>query len=303
MNLTTAFRWIVTLAMLALAAVAASLLWRHYLHAPWTRDGRVRAEVINLAPDVSGLVAEVRVHDNQYVQRGELLMRIDAERYRLTLARAEASLDAARAELAQRKREAARRAHLDSFVVSAENRDSANTQADAAAAQVEAALAARELARLDLQRTEIHAPTDGYITNLNLHPGDFAAAGHAAMALIDSHSFWVNGYFEETKLPHLHEGDTVDIELMNGGHLSGHIGSLSRGITDRDNATGTQLLANVNPTFSWVRLAQRIPVRIELDAVPAHVTLVAGLTCTVVVHDDSAHRVAAPSHTATAPPS
>ena len=284
MNFRAVLRALPTLAIFSLAVIVGVALWRHYMESPWTRDGRVKADVISIAPDVSGLVVEVAVHDNQAVHKGDLLFRIDEARYKLALAQANASLNADRAQLELHRRESMRRAVLAGEVVSTESRDTAATLADASAAQADAAVAARDLAQLNLARTEVRAPTDGYISNLEVHPGDYANAGHPLLALIDSHSFWVYGYFEETKLRLFKEGDAVDIRLLSGPALTGHVESLTRGITDRDNATGQQLLANVNPTFSWVRLAQRIPVRIHIDAVPDGVLLAAGMTCTVVVH-------------------
>lgn len=283
MNLKAALRYLPTLAIFAVAIVVAALLWRHYMDSPWTRDGRIKANIISVAPDVSGLVVEVPVRDNQFVHKGDLLLRIDAERYKLALAQTEAALSGLRTQVSLRKREAARRANLAAEVVTAESRDSASTQVDAAASQYDAAVAARDIAQLNLDRTEIHAPADGWITNLEVHPGDYASNGRALLAVVDSHSFWAYGYFEETKLPLLKEGDPVEIQLISGPTLEGHVESVTRGITDRDNTPGQQLLANVNPTFSWVRLAQRIPVRIHIDEVPDGVLLAVGMTCTVVV--------------------
>ncbi|MBL6752310.1 MAG: HlyD family secretion protein [Nevskia sp.] len=284
MRFKSLLRFAATAAIFAVAVSAALALWRHYMYAPWTRDGRVKADVISLAPDVAGLVVEVPVHENQAVQRGEVLLRIDADRYRLALEQAQAALAARQADYALKRREAARRAALAGEVVSSESRESAAAAAEAAAGLYREALAARDTAALNLQRTEVRAPVDGYVTNLDIYPGDYAAAGRPFLALVDSHSFRVNGYFEETKLPGLHAGDPVSIRLMSGGPLlRGHVDSLSRGITDRDNPPGPRLLADVNPTFNWVRLAQRVPVRIAIDQVPAGVVLAAGMTCTVVV--------------------
>ena len=283
MNSKTVLRFLPTLALFALAILTGVLLWRHYMDSPWTRDGRIKANVISVAPDVSGPVVEVPVKDNQFVHKGDLLFRIDPARYQLALTQAEATLAGLHTQVSLRRREAARRANLASEVVTVESRDSASTQADAAVAQYDAAVAARDLARLNLERTEVRAPADGWITNLEVHNGDYANAGRAQLAVIDSHSFWVYGYFEETKLPLMKENDPVEIQLISGPTLKGHVESVTRGITDRDNTPGQQLLANVNPTFSWVRLAQRIPVRIHIDAVPDGVLLAAGMTCTVVV--------------------
>jgi len=165
-------------------------------------------------------------------------------------------------------------------------------QAQAAVTQTQVALAE---AQLNLDRTEVRAPTDGYITNLIIRVGDYATAGVARLALIDRHSYWVYGYFEETKLPRIRVGDPVDVRLMSGGvHLQGTVQSIARGITDAGNPTGSDLLSEVNPTFNWVRLAQRVPVRVAIDAdhLPAGLMLAAGMTATVIVHPrdvDAAH--------------
>jgi multidrug resistance efflux pump len=290
MNLKSMLRFLLTGAIFTVAVLVAIALWRHYMYSPWTRDGRVKADVISLAPDVSGLVTEVPVHENQLVRAGDVVLRIDQERYKLALAQAEAAVAAREADLKIKRSEAARRASLSGIVVSSENRESAASSASSAEALYQEAQASRDTARLNLARTEVRAPVDGYITNLDIHPGDYASAGRPLMAVLDSHSFRVNGYFEETKLPHLKVGDKVRIRLMSGGpELEGHIDSLARGITDRDNPSGPRLLADVNPTFNWVRLAQRVPVRIAIDQVPDGVVLASGMTCTVIVsqHGDA----------------
>ena len=184
-----------------------------------------------------------------------------------------------------RHQEAERRARLESGVVSAESRENARSQADSATAAYEEALVAVATAKLNLDRTEVRSPVDGFITNLGIHPGDFATAGEAKLAVIDGNSFWVYGYFEETKLHLLHRGDPVEVRLLgNAPVLKGHIESLARGISDHDNPTSRELLSDVNPVFNWVRLAQRVPVRVRLDTIPAGVPLAAGMTCTVIVH-------------------
>ncbi|MCS3803880.1 RND family efflux transporter MFP subunit [Chromobacterium alkanivorans] len=284
MRINTLIRYLITLLLLALAVWLGKALWDHYMHSPWTRDGRVRADVITLSSDVAGLVTQVAVKDNQPVRKGDVLFTVDRSRYAAALAQAEAALDGQRTEKNRRGKEAARRDGLDSAVVSAENRETATFAAAAAGSQYQAALAARDLARLNLERTVVRAPADGYVTNLNVHVGDFAAVGAPKLALIDRNSYRVEGYFEETKLPLLKPGAKVEITLLSGGPtLRGHVASIARGITDRDAGTGRELLADVNPTFNWVRLAQRVPVRIELDELPAGQLLVAGTTCTVVV--------------------
>ncbi|AXF16482.1 biotin/lipoyl-binding protein [Paraburkholderia caledonica] len=315
-NKQSILRAVFTLTALAVAVVLVRLLWLDYMFSPWTRDGRVRANVVQVATDVSGLVAEVRVKDNQWVRKGDILFILDPARFHYALAQADADLLRAEAQVAQAKAQmaasessfamkraqAARRANLAGDVISDESRaDSASLArqsgssyaADAAAynaaqAAYKAAGVARQTAALNLARSEVRAPSDGFITNLNLYPGDFATAGTARMALIDSHSFWVYGYFEETKLPKVHVGDLAVVRLMSGGkEIQGHVESLASGIADRDNPTGSDLLADVNPIFTWVRLAQRVPVRVHLDRIPADMKLAMGMTCTVTLQPRS----------------
>jgi RND family efflux transporter MFP subunit len=287
MTLKTIVRIALTLLIFALAIGLGLWLWNHWLHSPWTRDGRIRADVVNLAPDVSGLVETVNVSDNQMVHRGDVLLVIDRARFANAVEQAEAVLALRKLELAQKRSEAARRAKLADIVVSSESREASDFGAQGAAAQVRQAEAQLDAARLNYARAEIRAPDDGFITNLNSFVGDYATAGRPLLALVRSDSFYVYGYFEETKIPLLRVDQPVDIRLIGGGtHLRGHIESLSRGITDRDNATGQELLSNVNPTFNWVRLAQRVPVRIHLDTIPDDLLLSAGMTCTIIVDPD-----------------
>jgi RND family efflux transporter MFP subunit len=283
MKLRYFLNFVITIAFVAAAAYLSRTLWNRYMNSPWTRDGRVRADIIKVAADVSGIVTKVAVQDNQFVHKGDLLFTVDRERYRLALEKATAALAARKSEMAMRQQESARRAQLENVVVTVENRENARSLADSASATYQEALVAVETARLNLDRTEVRSPVEGYITNLGVHPGDFAAAGEAKLAVIDRNSFWVYGYFEETKLHLLHPGDPVEIRLLgNVPALQGHIESMARGISDHDNPTGRELLSDVNPVFNWVRLAQRIPIRIRIDRIPAQVSLAAGMTCTVI---------------------
>ncbi|WP_028228932.1 efflux RND transporter periplasmic adaptor subunit [Paraburkholderia ferrariae] len=271
-------------ALIFVAAIAAGrVLWVHYMDEPWTRDGRVRADVVNIAADVSGAVVDLPVHDNQFVHKGDLLMQIDPSHYQIAVEQAQAAVAARKAELTMRLDDAKRRADMDSLVVSQESRENASHTANSAQAQYEQALAALDAAKLNLERTRVISPVDGYVTNLQVFKGDYATGGQAKLAVVDSHSFWVYGYFEETKLPRVKIGNKAEIKLMSGGTLEGHVESISRGIYDRDNPQSRELLADVNPTFNWVRLAQRVPVRIHIDKVPDDMILSAGTTCTVVV--------------------
>lgn len=320
-------RFAITAVVVIVALVLCHVLWRHYMYSPWTRDGRVRAEVVRIAPDVSGLVTRVPVIDNAEVKKGDVLFEIDPQRFQIALQQAEANLNAAKAaaraaganidavlasaaarkaEYEMRQEQAQRRQDLADVVPKEERTDAKSAaltaraiweqaqasghQANASREQAEAAVVQAQVAvdraKLDLDRTEVRAPVDGYVTNLDVRVGDYAATGSPRLALIDRHSYYIYGYFEETKLPHLRVGDPVEIRLMSGGtRLKGRIIGVARGITDRDNPTGKDLLADVNPTFNWVRLAQRVPVRIAIDeaSVPKDVVLAAGMTASIDV--------------------
>lgn len=277
------FSLIATLLVLAAAVVIGRQLWINYMTTPWTRDGRVRADIINVAADVPGYVVDVPVKDNQLVRKGDVLMRIDPEHYQVAVRQAEALVASRKATWEMRKVNASRRADLDNLVISKENRDDASNIANSALADYQQAQAQLAAAQLDLKRTEILATVDGYVTNLNVHRGDYARTGEAKMAVVDRDSFWVYGFFEETKLPHVKVGDQAELQMMSGEVLRGHVESISRGIYDRDNPESRELIADVNPTFNWVRLAQRVPVRIHIDEVPEGYLLAAGTTCTVIV--------------------
>ncbi|TDH57979.1 HlyD family secretion protein [Dankookia rubra] len=284
MTLRQSGRIAVTLAVVLLAGFAGWQLWRFYMEAPWTRDGRIRAEVVGIAPDVSGLVQEVLVRDNQQVRRGEVLFRIDRDRFALALQQAEAVLSSRHASLLQAQREQQRYTRLDQSAVSIQRQEQAVTDAQVAEAAWRQAMVERDIARLNLERSEVKAPVNGFVTNLELRPGDYLAAGRAALALVDSDSFHIAGYFEETKLARIRPGDRATVRVMGeAGVIEGHVESVAAGITDRERGASENLLANVNPTFSWVRLAQRVPVRIAIDRVPEGLRLLSGRTATVTV--------------------
>jgi RND family efflux transporter MFP subunit len=289
-------RFAVTLIALAAALVVAQRLWRHYEVEPWTRDGRIKANVVQVAPDVTGQVTAVYVHDNEQVSAGQLLFEIDRARFALALQQAEAAEQAQRAALGQALREAHRNAELHDLVAQ-EVREQGQSHVEQLRAALAQAVVARDLARLNLERTRVLSAVNGTVTNLDLQTGSYVTAGHGVMALIDQDSFYAEGYFEETKLASIQLGDPVSVSLMGQPQpLSGHVDSFAGGIADRERSTASNLLTNVNPTFNWVRLAQRIPVRVKLDPVPATIRLVAGQTVTVDVHSKGA--VAATAHPA-----
>ena len=275
----------ITLALVIAAIILGSMLWVRYMDSPWTRDGRVRADIVNIAPDVNGLVTSVAVRDNQFVHRGDVLFTVDTEHYKTAVAQTKALVEQRKVELTMKRGQAKRRAEIDDQVISQENREDSSLIATSARAEYEAALAQLDLAKLNLSRTVVRSPVDGWVSNLLVRPGDFAQIGTPKLAVIDQHSFWVYGYFEEHKLALMQVGDPAEIRLISSNQvLKGHVESFAHGITDRDNPTDVRLLANVNPSFNWVRLSQRVPVRVSLDEIPKNLTFVAGMTCTVIVH-------------------
>jgi RND family efflux transporter MFP subunit len=246
----SAVRILLSLVVLVAAGFLAYDMANYYLYSPWTRDARVRAEVVTVAPDVSGYVTDVLVRNDQLVHKGDLLFVIDQERYRLALADAEASVAVHLAQSRMFLQQYERRSKLTNLSISAEGVDNARRQSESAAASHQQAIASRELAALNLKRTEVRATVNGFVSNLNLARGDYASPAKAVLALIDSDSYRVDAYFEETKIPQIRVGSPVDIHLMNGAAvLRGSVESIARGITDQDNRDGPELVASGNPTL------------------------------------------------------
>ena len=276
---------LITLAAVAVAAVLGKQMWHAYFEAPWTRDATVRAYVVTMAPEVSGRIVELRVADNQFVHKGDLLMVIDPTDYQIAVMRTEAALSQAKFDAQNIAREAQRREGLAKLdAVALEQLQLFQSNALVARAKIQQATADLHQARVNLERTRIRAPVDGWVTNLLAQLEDFANVGQSEVALVNADSFWVDAYFEENQLVSIHEGDAVTIQLMGYQSLvRGHVASVSRGIDVANAQPNQQGLATVNPIFTWVRLAQRIPVRVHIDRVPREVRLAAGLTATVRV--------------------
>ncbi|MCS0496956.1 efflux RND transporter periplasmic adaptor subunit [Ancylobacter sp. MQZ15Z-1] len=271
-------------------AVAAALaigwqLWIYYTLSPWTRDARVLANVIEIAPDVSGLVSAVNVADNQLVHKGDVLFVIDQQRFKVAAEQARAQVALKVQALKYAQDTANRDTSLvrdDSEAISVQTVERTSVSAAEAEAELQAAQAALDTAELNLTRSEVRAPVEGYVTNLNVFVGNYTTVGKGAMALVDRNSFYVYAYFMETKLPAIRDGDPARVELMAGGVvIDGVVEGLSRAIANTTDQSG--LLANVNPEFDWIRLAQRIPVRIKLGPLPSGVELAAGMSATVIV--------------------
>lgn len=327
MQRTTFLRVIITAVMVVIAAWAAHMAWAHYQTQPWTRDARVRADIIKVAADVSGLVTRVVVKDNQHVKKGDVLFEVDPVRYQQRveqvesdLARAKANVEAMKANQAialaavnaaqtyynNVKTRADRREHMNELVSGEEILDSQATAEEALAdlqsakaqanlADVNIKMAEAEvlqsenelaLARIDYERTQVTAAADGTITNLDIKEGDYASEGQASLALVKDEGMWIYGYFEETKLPQIHIGDDVKIVFMAGDvTVHGEVESIAGAIADNAADTSADMVSNITPTFSWVRLAQRIPVRVRLpkEQLPEHYALVPGMSATVTV--------------------
>lgn len=289
-RLRSLLRVLPTLTAFAISVPILSHLWDYYTTAPWTRDGHVRADIVQISPDVSGLITKILVRDNEKVKRGQVLFEIDRDRFSVALEQATANANFHRALLAQARREAARNRSL-ADLVSGETSEQGRARVEQDEAALAQAEAAARLARLNLERTRVLSPVDGYVNDRLPRLGDYVTTGRAALSLVDLTSFHVEGYFEETKLHRIQVGSAVDIRIMGeSGVLHGHVQSIVAGIEDRDRSAGSNLLPNVNPTFNWVRLAQRVPVRITLDSVPADVHLVVGRTATVSVREHHAER-------------
>ncbi len=285
--LLTLGRVVLTLLVVTFAAIVVWRMVMYYMYAPWTRDGHIRADVVQIAPDVSGLIEKVDVGDNQLVSKGQVLFTIDQDRFRLALRQAQATVAERHESWEQARRENRRNRGLGNLVAREQLEESQSREARALSA-LQAAQVAVDGAQLNLDRSVIRSPVDGYLNDRAPRPHEFVTAGRAVLSVVDGASFHIDGYFEETKLDGIHIGQSVDIRVIgDSARLRGHVVSIVAGIEDRDRSSGSNLLPNVNPAFSWVRLAQRIPVRIAFDEVPENFRMIAGRTATVSIIDDA----------------
>jgi RND family efflux transporter MFP subunit len=281
---------LITLITVLIAVVLGRAMWDDYVEAPWTRDGTVRAYVVTMAPEVTGRIIELPVHDNQFVHSGELLMVIDPTNYKIAVSLGEAAVQQAKANAWNTARESQRRQMLSELSTTVEQKESFASKAVIAEAQYQQAQANLAQARVNLERTQIRAPVDGWITNLLAREGDYATAGQKLVSVTDANSFWVDGYFEETSVAPIHVGDPAEVKLMGYPQIvHGHVHSVARAINVANAQPNGQGLATVNPIFTWVRLAQRVPVRVHIDSVPDGVVLVAGTTATVQIDSRPDH--------------
>ena len=276
-------RTAITLALVILAFIAIFRAWVYYTESPWTRDARFSADVVAIAPDVAGLITSVDVHDNQLVKKDQVLFTIDQPRYQKALEEAEADVAYYQALVNEKRREAGRRNQLGIQAMSREEIDQANNVLQTVLHQLAKAEATRDLAKLDLQRTVIRAPADGWVTNLNVYTGEFITRGSTAVALVKQNSFYVQAYMEETKLEGVRPGFRVEITPLGSNNvLHGTVDSVSAGVTNASSTRDDKGMATVDSNLEWVRLAQRVPVRIRLDKQPGNL-YPSGTTATVVV--------------------
>jgi multidrug resistance efflux pump len=359
-------KYLLTAGVVAVAVIVFLLKYWDYVTNPWTRDGQVRAQVVQITPRVSAPIVNLPIKDNQFVKAGDLLFEIDPRTFEADLERMRAQLDNTRDEIealekqveaAQAEVEAANanikrsQAAIRGYAGRVEQADAeykrqqlldkeratskkrvesakgnyiavvnekanaeaqllemkaqlseaqanlAKAQADLGApgeqnAKLRLAKAEVREAELNLEFTQVKAPVDGYVTNLNLRLGSQAVANQPALALVDVNSFWIHGFFRENYIADMREGDRAIVTLMTypDKPLEGHVNSLGWGIAQQDGSTGSDLLPNISPTFEWIRLAQRVPVRIHIDQVPEGVKLRVGTTASVLVMTGTSNR-------------
>jgi RND family efflux transporter MFP subunit len=276
--------FLMTLITTGLAALLGWATWDTYMVKPWTRDGTVRNYVVTMAPEVAGRIVQLPVVDNQFVHKGDLLLLIDPTNYRIAFKLADAAVQQNQAIAENAQREAERRRKLSELAVTVEQQQTYDANAVAAQAQYQQAVANRDQAKVNVERTEIRSPVNGWITNLLAQQGDYATVGQNVISVVDADSFWVDAYFEETQLASIQEGDPAKIKLMGYSPIiQGEVSGVARAINVENAQPNQAGLARVNPIFTWVRLAQRVPVRIRIKQVPDGVRLVAGMTATVQV--------------------
>lgn len=276
-------RVVITLAVVLFAVVAVFRIWAFYTESPWTRDAKFTADVVAIAPDVSGLLTDVRVTDNQLVKQGDVLFVVDQPRYHEALAQAEADVAYYQVLAVEKKREAGRRARLGIQAMSQEDIDQSGNALETATHQLAKAQAVLALAKLDLERTVVRAPADGWVTNLNVQTGEFITRGSTAVALVKEDSFYLLAYMEETKLERIRRGYRAEITPLGSERIFyGTVDSVAAGVNNSSSSVDSKGLATVDSNLEWVRLAQRVPVKIKLDRQMGEL-YPAGTTATVVI--------------------
>ncbi|NEG58322.1 p-hydroxybenzoic acid efflux pump subunit AaeA [Pantoea agglomerans] len=276
-------RYAITILLVIIAVVIIFRAWVFYTESPWTRDARFAADVVAISPDVTGLITEVPVHDNQLVKKGDTLFVVDRPRYQKALDQAQADVEYYQALVSEKRREAGRRNQLGTSAMSREAIEQSNNDLQTSEHQLAKSVATRDLAKIDLERTTVKAPSDGWVTNLNVYQGEFITRGSVAVALVQQHSFYVLAYLEETKLHGVEKGYRAEVTPLGSNIvLRGTVDSVAAGVTNSSSSVDSKGMATVDSNLEWVRLAQRVPVRIRLDQQPGN-RFPAGTTATVVI--------------------
>ncbi len=283
---------IVTLSLLGTAGYLGYNKYKEYTDNPWTRDGQVRTQVIQVTPRVKGMITKIHVVDNQRVKRGDLLFEIDPSQYQVKVdqskARLQRTLEAAKGTKIEYERVQNIYAR-DKGAVSQKDMVRNETNYYKSLADIDTSTESLNTAKLNLSYTKVFAEVDGYVSNINFQIGSQASAGHPILALVDENSYWVFGFFREDAIPKVEVGDTAMVTLLAypDTPLKGKVESIAWGIAHSDGNPGNNLLPSVKPVFQWIRLAQRIPVRIKLDKLPENIKLRFGLTASVMVLKDT----------------
>ncbi|MXP50446.1 p-hydroxybenzoic acid efflux pump subunit AaeA [Pantoea sp. Eser] len=276
-------RYAITILLVIIAVVIIFRAWVFYTESPWTRDAKFAADVVAISPDVTGLITDVPVHDNQLVKKGDTLFVVDRPRYQKALDQAQADVEYYQALVSEKRREAGRRNQLGTSAMSREAIDQANNDLQTSEHQLAKSVATCDLAKIDLERTTVKAPSDGWVTNLNVYEGEFITRGSVAVALVQQHSFYVLAYLEETKLHGVERGFRAEVTPLGSNVvLRGTVDSVAAGVTNSSSSVDSKGMATIDSNLEWVRLAQRVPVRIRLDQQPGN-RFPAGTTATVVI--------------------
>ncbi|MCU7366987.1 p-hydroxybenzoic acid efflux pump subunit AaeA [Pantoea stewartii] len=289
-------RYAITILLVIIAVIIIFRAWVFYTESPWTRDARFAADVVAISPDVTGLITDVPIHDNQLVKKGDTLFVVDRPRYQKALDEAQADVEYYQALVNEKRREAGRRNQLGTSAMSREAIEQSNNDLQTTEHQLAKSVATRDLAKIDLERTTIKAPSDGWVTNLNVYQGEFITRGSVAVALVQQHSFYVLAYLEETKLHGVRPGFRAEITPLGSNiTLRGTVDSIAAGVTNSSSSVDSKGMATVQSNLEWVRLAQRVPVRIRLDQQPGN-QFPAGTTATVVITgaEDRPHQTVSP---------
>lgn len=257
------------------------LWWSYAARYVSTDDAYVNANVVDIAPRVSGQVIKLYVTNNQHVQRGQLLFEIDLAPFQAELNKIDAELVMAEAELDHAKVTNGRTEILvKRKVLPIQSHDDAVAKVINAVAGVDFIKASLAVAKLNLQYTRVYAPTRGFITNMTLRVGSNVTVNQPLFALVSDEEFWVDTNFKETELTNVHSGQkaTIKVDMYPKHIFHGIVASISSG-----SGAAFSLLPPQNATGNWVKITQRVPVKIRIIDSDLNYPLRIGTTATVKV--------------------